>query len=460
MLPAHLLLALGSVSWFRTMIPVLGVLVGGGLLWQSREGDGDAVVRYTTRTGALLVLYASLVMVFERPESIWCWVLALVPALLIGQQMLYLSLVRRPFDKGMAELPDEELVRRLDLDGRKTGSDNARAQRVIAARQAANASDRYFSPSSIWLRLGVPALAIIVITGSEARTFSAHDLGGIFNHAFDGNAVDIIAKMVRGLRYGLAGAYVFVVLNLAVRNFRHDITNGAVVWALSTVAIGPVLAAVVALTWTGLPAVGFTSAAAYFFAGLAPRFVTEAIAAMFRRVFGQTGTAAMAGARLLPLTGLRGVNATIAERLEEDGIDDAYSLGMADPSRLLRSTYFDVRQLVGWMDEALLMTFLPTTWQKLEEHGITGAIDLAWYADDETALNLLARRVGVDEAMLSEVATRLLEDRQVQLLWVLYQTDRSDASYSHGSQSDRGTSHPLENEDGAASNGPTLSVIE
>jgi hypothetical protein len=91
-------------------------------------------------------------MVFEWPESIWCWVLALVPALLIGQQMLYLSLVRRPFDKGMAGLPDEELVKRLDLDGGKTGSDNARAQRVIAARQAANASDRYFSPSSIWLR--------------------------------------------------------------------------------------------------------------------------------------------------------------------------------------------------------------------------------------------------------------------------------------------------------------------
>jgi hypothetical protein len=40
-----------------------------------------------------------------------------------------------------------------------------------------------------------------------------------------------------------------------------------------------------------------------------------------------------------------------------------------------------MRQIISWIDEAILVVTLPRSWQALEEEGVTGAIDLATYYD-------------------------------------------------------------------------------
>ena len=129
---------------------------------------------------------------------------------------------------------------------------------------------------------------------------------------------------------------------------------------------------------------------------------------------------------------------------------------MASPNRLLRNTSYDARQILSWIDEALLVTTLPRNWQKLEDNGITGAIDLVWYhvnpapaapadpapivvppapphvpaapAPGRPSLQTLATQTGIDVGILRDVVDRLFEDAQVQLVWVLYQKDSHEVN--------------------------------
>ncbi len=105
---------------------------------------------------------------------------------------------------------------------------------------------------------------------------------------------------------------------------------------------------------------------------------------------------------------------------------------MANPIRLLRNTPFDKRQIVAWIDEALLMVFLPKSWDALEEHSITGAIDLAWEcvqnegAAPSPELTELATACHLTPVLLNDVANRLYEDAQVGIVWALYNGDEGD----------------------------------
>jgi hypothetical protein len=83
-----------------------------------------------------------------------------------------------------------------------------------------------------------------------------------------------------------------------------------------------------------------------------------------------------------PLTLIRGIPSAVEERLSEEGIFDVVSLAMADPAKTYRNTSYELRQILSWIDQALLIYYLPQNWQQLENEGITGAMDLAWHHPD------------------------------------------------------------------------------
>jgi hypothetical protein len=81
----------------------------------------------------------------------------------------------------------------------------------------------------------------------------------------------------------------------------------------------------------------------------------------------------------------------------------------------------------------MLIVTLPKSWETLEEEGITGAIDLAWYheqlryPDDEKEerkitdeIEKLATKGKLEKASLFSTIRRLNEDKQVQYIWTLY----------------------------------------
>jgi hypothetical protein len=375
------------------------------------------------------------------------WTLALLPAVVVLQHAVYLYLYRTRFSARHFKLG-------LGMD--------FLGPALVSARRSEEAE---FGLPMLLLRYALPAGLIGLL--------------GVTWFYLLGEASPVSGDYLRPMRLGAIGAYVYVLLNLGQRNFRRDITGGVAVWCAVTLALGPVLAAVVSyLALPGTPqaeqsTLHFASAAVFFLAGFAPRYVASAVEEAARRLLTGAGPTAVP-TRTLPLTKIRGITSDIESRLDEEGIVDVYGLAMANPNRILRNTSFDARQIVSWIDEALLIANAPF-WEALEEDGVTGAIDLAWMClargtgdsppdpppapapahppvvaavagrvgvqarPAQPATNAapapppppavlpkvvaLATRIKIDPQRLMDVVERLFGDAQVQRVWVLYQTD-------------------------------------
>lgn len=290
------------------------------------------------------------------------WLFCLLPAVIILQHALYLHFYRRKFAAGEFRLgPKMHFL-------------------APALKSARYSETKEFGLPMLALRFAVPAVLIAFLALVWMHVLESGPGPIAFYLQTDSSAV---GPYLAPLRLGALGAYIYVLLTLGQRNFQRDITSAIAVWCAVTLALGPVLAGVV--NYLALPgaepgqqnALSFASATVYFLAGLAPRYVASVVEATARRMLAPNPAAAIA-TRTLPLTKIRGITLNIEARLEEEGIVDVYGLAMASPSRLLRNTSFDRRQIISWMDEALLMYNAPF-WEALEEDGITGAIDLASY---------------------------------------------------------------------------------
>jgi len=434
-----LLLGMGLVCW------VLGLLLA-----PYRLARTNAFVVATLLTVSAFIWLAG------GCRNLTFYLLALIPAALIAQHAVYLAHMKNPFSNRGRTLA------KIDDDFLPSNFNNG----LVQARQM---SERYFGWSSLSFRFGLPAILILSVIGLFADPlYRASSPEWIWSREF-----------LRGARYGAAGAYVYILLYLTRRNFRHDITSGAAVWAAVNLVLGALLGGVLGLLWrTQGDASGFSSAVVYFAAGLAPKHMASALEEAAKRLTRSPDDKNQApAARTKPLTSLRGITSTIAERLEEEGIEDVHGMAMADPTRLMRNTSFDQRQIAAWIDEAILMCSLPNQWEKLEAQGVTGAIDLAWYADADdmdaprteqpkgadlprtadlprsssagsgprtppAEFFALAGQAQIDPAVLWSSAQRLYWDGQVQLIWVLYQIG-AEGVQSNGESTDEPSSSKL-----------------
>ena len=395
---------------FITLVVFAGLL----LMPQERMRRQRAnIVLAMVITALLLMLMA--VSVSHR----WQWVVGLLPTLMVGYQLFYLWLYH----------PKE-------TQDQVTSSTIFPGHTVETAEQsktwAQSAIDNNFNLRTLFTRYGLPAVLLgitgIVVTDlmvEPQNYFSAHLLSDNPNAA---------TMMMRGIRLGAVGAYVYVLLQLGRRTFRHDVTGTVAMWCWVTLVLGPVLAGAVAFLWRAEapPQSGgwWGTGVVLFFTGFAPRRVVAAIEQAAAELL-KIGPTAVVQPRVVPLTQIRGIGPQIEERLSEEGIVDVNLLASAEPVRLMRNTPFDMRQILSWIDEAILMVTLPRGWQALEEEGITGAIDLAWYYDqviDERgfpvpptpAMTELAEKAKLNYENLVAVIKRLNQDRQVQTIWSLY----------------------------------------
>jgi hypothetical protein len=312
------------------------------------------------------------------------WALGLLPVAIILQHAMFLYLYRTRLSSGDFKL--------------RSGM-----QFLAPALKSARQSEaKEFGLPMLALRYGVPGVMIAILDITWFYVLSAMP--------------EPIAPYAAPMRLGALGAYFYVLLNLGQRNFRRDITSAVAVWCAVTLAVGPVLAGVLnylAISGTTQPKQDtFTLATAtvYFLAGLAPRYVASAIEEAARRLLSTSGATVVAP-RTVSLTKIRGIAPDIETRLGEEGIVDVYGLAMANPNRILRNTSFDPRQIVAWIDEALLIYNVPF-WEALEADGITGAIDLAWYYnsdEDDDADQPPKQPPPAPQAILHRVAVPLAE---------------------------------------------------
>lgn len=376
-----------------------------------------------------------------RSTDGWGFVLALLPYVLIVQHAMYLQIVRQPV---LTPLPADIRSPVKSVSGSDARRDDSDWWRMVLESARAT-TENYFSPVSLTLRYGTSAIvALVVALVAFLALFADPDILG------RATPDSVQGAMIHAARLGVAGAYVYAMGYLGRRNFTHDVTSGGAMWCSISLAIGPVLASALAyLLNTGHGALAkpedqpFGADLIYFAAGLSPRIITSFLERVVKKAWGES-VASAATPRTLPVTQVSGVTPEVAERLAEEGILDLHGLAMADPLRLIRNTNFDRREIVSWIDEAILITTLPERWQALEKEGITGAVDLVslvypppyreYKVEDELQaevdrgayLAVLCRRLKLsdqpddDRETLKSIARRLVNDAQLRLIWVLH----------------------------------------
>jgi hypothetical protein len=337
------------------------------------------------------------------------WLFAIFPAIVVVEHAIYLYFTN-PSWRASA------LVRK---DGTTTSGIPTRYASAVPRTE--RLIERSFAWWALGWRYGLPALLLALMAFASLYALFGMQLMGAW--PWQNTAILEAAQL------GAVGAYLSVLLYLARRVVRHDLTPGGAMLSATTLVLGPVLAgAVGSIVDKSFRPPGdspWTTQALYLALGMAPRRFASAILEAIRKLwFSEEAATAPPPTRIVPLTQVRGITPDIEERLSEEGVYDVTTLAMADPISLYRNTSFELRQILCWMDEALLILFAPEQWSALEKAGISGAIDLATYGDrGAEALQRLAGGSKADPGLLGDLVQRLSEDAQVGTIWVLYQSD-------------------------------------
>src|SRR5262245_43703624 len=178
---------------------------------------------------AALLLMISIVDYNHR----WQWIVGLLPTLLVAYQAFFLWLyhpkkVENEFE-GDRTLTDQEHYRK-------------RAQDTITS---------HYGLKTLFVRYGLPAVLLGLIGIILVDILIESDKYFSLMAAIDDQIItrNNVSMILRGLRLGAVGAYVYVLLELGRRTFRHDVTGASAMWCFVTLVLGPVLAATVAVLW-------------------------------------------------------------------------------------------------------------------------------------------------------------------------------------------------------------------
>lgn len=417
--------------WAGLLLLIIGVLLV-LLVMSFRKGWKDKWKDWRASLVLAVVISALLLMTLVVGASFrWQWIVGLLPMLLVGYQIFFLWLYQ-PKESDSSE-------------ENRSGMSFVPKESYDRARQAMNS---HFGLKTLFVRYGLPAVLLgiagIVLVDVLVDPQDFFSLWMKITVAKEEPvAHPTISQILLGVRLGAAGAYVYVLLELGRRTFRHDVTGASAMWCLVTIVLGPVLAGTVAVLWRmeGPSDGWWGTGVVLFFAGFAPRRVIAAIEQAAIQLLKIGPAAGVVVSRQIPLNNIRGISAQIEERLSEEGILDVNSLATAEPVRLVRNTSFDLRQILAWIDEAILVVALPKSWQACEEEGIRGAIDLVWYykhlpvashpqslKELDEIVDLATKGGKIDPANLVSTMQRLSEDVQVQYVGALY----SFTEYSGG----------------------------
>lgn len=359
----------------------LGVLIVGYVVFASRE----TVRSWLPTTG---------------PDAVR-WLVSLLPGAIILNHVVYLmSSRRKQFREALGHVDKQDIARLEDL---------------------------YFGYGPMLVRYVVPAVFVSVLCSAAITAITSPSGSLLWLWAPE---VDKIAgfpagwgrDVLRGAALGFVGGYVYLLLLLTDRARQRDVTTGVAVWAATMPVLGPLMGGIASLLMVSgagsTPEGGsFTRDAVFFVAGMLPRQFATFVQAGVRKMF-QTGSAV--AIRTVPLTQLRGVGPDVEARLEEEGIHDVSALAYASPHQLMRATTYSPRQIVDWIDEALLIATVPAHWELLEKAGVTGAMDLGWYETRRDSIKALADEIKMPERLLGDVVSRLWQDAQVCDLYQLY----------------------------------------
>ena len=284
------------------------------------------------------------------------------------------------------------------------------------ARQRVNKRlESYYSWQTIFLRYVVPA-ALVALAGLVAIDFAQ-------------SPPPFLSKYLRkgAFSYGLFGAFVFVYLELGRRAVRNDITPVSVLWSLTTLIVGPPLAAILPYAFAGSKdsAGLWNEEVVWILAGYLPKLVFGKLISVATKVL-QADTSSMQEILQIPLSRISGIGADEAARLAEEGITAVHGLACVEPLRLMRDTRFDNWQIISWVDQALLISTIPdAVCRALVTFGYQGATDATSLLSpqgcgaEQSTMEAIERVTKVQPSEIEAMLRRLSNDVRTQDLVAL-----------------------------------------
>lgn len=133
----------------------------------------------------------------------------------------------------------------------------------------------------------------------------------------------------------------------------------------------------------------------------------------------------------IPLQTVRGINIWKEYRLEEEGIESVQNLATADLLELAVHTHFNIRTLIDWIDQSIMLSrFTEDQIKTMSSLSISiSAIELAAsspeYRRTSDISNALADLLKIDKTLMENSLNGLYEDTYVRQLWSQWQSGKS-----------------------------------
>lgn len=115
---------------------------------------------------------------------------------------------------------------------------------------------------------------------------------------------------------------------------------------------------------------------------------------------------------------ISGIDVWRLNRLEEEGIEDVQHLATCDIIQLAIRTHYNLRTLVDWVDQAVLIHRMKGDGMVLRDSRyISGATDMAWLSPERTntedAVELTATALGKEKGFVRSIMNSFYEDNYV-----------------------------------------------
>ncbi len=239
------------------------------------------------------------------------------------------------------------------------------------------------------------------------------------------NVQDIQRRSIATLAWGFMGAFLWAASNMVRRLSKADITP--VLYYKASFRL--LFACAVALIFSfisdrlSLGEVSYTSSfvpALAFVAGTLPDRFFNYLLELIKTIFNGSDV----NTKQLHLRNIEGISASHRERLWEEGIDNAQNLAQASLTQLMLKTPFEARQLLDWIGQAKLLTYMKDDIKRAHAVGIRSVYDFIALKqtytkrglDNMAALQELGQSSGMSTPKLAVVAELVNEDLGIKSL--------------------------------------------
>ena len=248
-----------------------------------------------------------------------------------------------------------------------------------------------------------------------------------------GSLDDLLFEIPNSLFYGFAGGWLYALYSVVSRYRSADIPPGLINELAYQIVIASVAAYFVAKSFPGdqeevTPLVVFAL-------GFIPYVdITTWLRTTAQTRLGTTGSQVRQKAqereRADSLIGFPGISSQDYDRLREEHIYTVQNMAMANPIYLYLVTSYRMSQIIAWISQAYLRTFIEAeASERLAGMGIRGAIEMARVKsvisqdneDGKALLAALAKAIDKEEAEARHLVDTLATDPKVEMLRVFWE---------------------------------------